>query len=114
MFEPDDSKQWAQVVAKAWADDKFKAKLLDNPAATLAEHRLTVPPGVQIKVVENTRDVIHVTLPAKTSVEELLENELVSVSPSGRAASRAIPGDTCSLTYFPRAARGGGQINVGP
>ena len=55
--------QWGQLVAKAWADPAFKAKLLADPAAVLKEHKLIVPAGLKIVVVENTEKVLHLTLP---------------------------------------------------
>ena len=46
--------QWGQLVARAWADPAFKAKLLADPAGVLKENGLTPPAGKQFKVVENT------------------------------------------------------------
>ena len=72
-------KQWSQIVAKAWADDKFKQRLLANPAAVLKENGMTMPAGVIVKVVENTEKVIYLTLPAKPS-GELSEADLEKVA----------------------------------
>lgn len=55
--------QWGRIVARAWGDPEFKAKLLADPAAALEEYGLLPPPGFQIKVVENTDKVVHLTLP---------------------------------------------------
>jgi nitrile hydratase alpha subunit len=73
------SKQWSQVVAKAWADDKFKQRLLANPAAMLKENGVAVPAHVQVIVVENTDKVVHLTLPAKPS-GEISEADLAKVA----------------------------------
>ncbi|HVS39708.1 MAG TPA: NHLP leader peptide family RiPP precursor [Gemmataceae bacterium] len=72
--------EWSQLVARAWADPAFKAKLLADPAAVLKENSLTPPPGVQLKVVENTDKVIHLVLPTKPSSQELSEAELQQVA----------------------------------
>jgi hypothetical protein len=56
--------QWSQLVARAWADPDFKARLLADPAAVLKEHGLEVPPGVEIKVVEDSAKVLHLPLPS--------------------------------------------------
>jgi Nitrile hydratase, alpha chain len=72
-------KQWAQIVAKAWSDDKFKQRLLADPVAVLKEHGLNSPPGLQVKVVENTDQVLYLTLPAKPS-GELSEADLEQVA----------------------------------
>jgi hypothetical protein len=58
-------KKWGQVVAKAWADDKFKARLLKDPAGVLKEHGLEAPKGTTLRAVENTAGVHHIILPAK-------------------------------------------------
>ena len=76
-----DMKTWSQIVAKAWADDNFKKRVLSNPAAVLREHGVQMPAGVDLRVVENTDTVTHLTLPPKpkTEVEELNDGELASV-----------------------------------
>jgi hypothetical protein len=56
-------KAWGQIVAQAWQDEGFKRRLLADPAAVLKAHGIAMPPGVAIKVVENTDKVIYLTLP---------------------------------------------------
>ena len=74
---PDDFEyRWSQSVARAWADPAFKAKLIANPAAGLRENGIQVPAGITIKVVENTDQVLHLTLPLPPAPEELTEEEL--------------------------------------
>jgi nitrile hydratase len=48
----------AKVVAKAWTDPEFKARLLDNGTTAVAELGFKGPQGEHIVVVENT-DTIH-------------------------------------------------------
>jgi len=69
-------KQWTSIVAQAWADDNFKKRLLANPAAVLSEQGLQVPVGVRLKVVEDTDNIIHLTLPTRPGSEELAEEML--------------------------------------
>lgn len=75
---------WGQVVTKAWADETFKKSLLANPRAVLEKHGLEVPTGLQIRVVENTDQILHLTLPARPSnvqlESELKDSELDAVS----------------------------------
>ncbi len=47
---------WRQIVTKAWSDPIFKARLIKDPNAVLAEYHITVPPGVTFEVVEDTLD----------------------------------------------------------
>ena len=74
------SEAWRQVVAKAWQDESFKRRLLDDPAAVLKEHGIAVPAGVQVRVVEDTDQVRHLTLPVRTSDSQISEEELVQVA----------------------------------
>jgi nitrile hydratase subunit alpha len=48
----------ARVVAKAWTDAAFKARLLADGSAAVAELGLTGPEGDTVRVVENT-DAVH-------------------------------------------------------
>lgn len=74
--EVDFEAQWSQLVARAWADDALKQRLLAEPAAVLKEHGVLVPDGIQIKVAENTEKLVHLTLPVKPGPEDLSEEEL--------------------------------------
>ncbi len=53
----------AKAIARAWTDAEFKAKLLKDPHAALAEHGVEVPEGTKVKVIENTPDTHHLVLP---------------------------------------------------
>jgi hypothetical protein len=48
--------------------------------AVFQEVGLEAPQGVQVRVVENTDQILHFTLPAKPSTDELSEDELESVA----------------------------------
>ena len=72
-------KQWSKLIARAWADEAFKRRLLASPAAVLQEYGLLVPPGVQVKIMENTAQVLHLMLPPRP-VGELTEDELEQVA----------------------------------
>ena len=57
-------KIWAKIVAQAWADETYKARLLAEPAAVLREEGLEVPADKAIRIVENTDAQVHLILPA--------------------------------------------------
>jgi hypothetical protein len=69
------NKAWSRIVAKAWADDQFKSRLLLDPVPVLQEHGVEFPSGTQVKVVENaaaeeeSTEVRYFTLPAKPTGE---------------------------------------------
>jgi hypothetical protein len=70
------AKKMEQLVAKTWADEVFKKRLIADPAAVLKEAGLEVPEGVKVKVVEDTDTVMHLVLPPKPSEDELSEEQL--------------------------------------
>ena len=71
----------AKVVARAWIDPAYKAKLLSDPHAALAEFGLKVRDGTRLKVVEDTIGTKHFVLPvAPENVGELSSDELEKVA----------------------------------
>jgi len=55
--------QWAKIIAKAWADEDFKARLIAEPAETLKAEGMEVPDGITIKVVQDTENLRHIVIP---------------------------------------------------
>jgi hypothetical protein len=49
---------YGKMVARAWSGPQ----LLADPIAALATVAAPVPPGLRIKVVENTEDLVHLVL----------------------------------------------------
>ena len=58
-------KKMAKVIAKAWSDESFKEMLFSDPKAVLESQGVTVPQGLEIKVVEQTKDCVYVIIPFK-------------------------------------------------
>jgi hypothetical protein len=56
---------WRQVVARAWSDDAFKARLQASPREVLAEFGIAVPADLQLKLVEDEPGVKHLVLPRR-------------------------------------------------
>ena len=54
-----------KVIARAWRDPAFKAKLLADPKAVLNEAGVTFPTDVTVRVVEDTATHFHLVLPPK-------------------------------------------------
>jgi hypothetical protein len=65
MTEPKDA--LAQLFAACWKDEALKARFMSDPKAVLAEYDIPVPDGIDVKVVENADDCVHITLPAPPS-----------------------------------------------
>jgi PE family/Nitrile hydratase, alpha chain len=70
-----ESEKFAQIIARAWQEEAFKQRLIDNPNAVLEENGIIVPHGITIRVLENTPDVCFLTLPGKPNElsDEMLE-----------------------------------------
>ena len=79
----DQAKQYQQLIAKCWADDAFKQRLLADPAGTLAAEGMAVPAGVTVRVVEDTAQVVTLVIPTRPT--ELTDEALAGVA-AGRWA----------------------------
>ena len=79
--QDEQAKAYGRVVAKAWSDEAFKQRLLAGPAAVLKAEGVAVPEGVELRQVENTDTVVHLTLPAKPA--EISDEQLEQVAAGG-------------------------------
>ena len=75
-----------KVIARSWDDADYKARLMDNPRAVLAEAGLDVPSGIEITVSEQQPGTLHLTLPSRPAGEVALDE----------AALEAVAGGTCA------------------
>lgn len=71
-------KEWAKIIAQAWVDEDFKAKLLADPKAVLKAEGIEFPENIKLNICEAKEDELNMTLPLKPeglggSVEELQE-----------------------------------------
>jgi hypothetical protein len=91
-LEPDKAATYAKVIARAWREPAFKAKLIADPRATLKEAGVAVPAGVTVKVVENTDTHFHLVLPARPA-GELSDEALDKAAGAGSCGSASYSGD---------------------
>ena len=69
--------QLASLFAACWKDEALKARFMSDPKAVLAEYDMDVPDGMDVKVVENADNCVHITMPAPpTGSVELSDEEL--------------------------------------
>jgi hypothetical protein len=88
MMNPEQPKvQWRQLIARTWRDEAFGLRLLADPTAVLHEQGLEVPAGVQVRVVEDTHQVIHLTLPHRPGSQGELADEDMGRVADGAAAT---------------------------
>ncbi len=81
--DQDTSKKLGQIAAKAWSDPAFKKRLLTEPAAIAQEYGMPLPPGMELRIVEDTAKVRHFVLPPKPNGEELSDEQLDQVAGGG-------------------------------
>ena len=93
------SRGLGRVVAAAWEDDDYKARLKADPASALAEQGLDIPDGIEVKVVENTDDVVYFTLPPEPS--EVLDDEALEAVAGGSTAGSASTASTVGTMSCP-------------
>jgi len=80
-------KAYGKVVAKAWADANFKAKLLADPKTVLKGNGVEISQDVELRVVENTDKLVHLILPPEPA-EQLSDEELEKVAGGGGISLR--------------------------
>ena len=73
----------AQLFAACWKDETLKARFMSDPKAVLKEHGLDVPDGIDVKVVENADDCVHITLPAPPAGDHDLSDDELSNAAGG-------------------------------
>lgn len=71
---------FARIVARAWSDPVFKARLLAQPESILAEAGITPPPGAKFSIVEDTATVAHLVLARPPGGGELSDTALERVA----------------------------------
>ena len=90
----------AQLFAACWKDEALKARFMADPKAVLAEYDMPVPDGIDVKVVENADDCVHITLPAPPAGHMNLSDDDLSNAAGGSAVPGHCTQDpmrTCSL-----------------
>ncbi len=58
-------KKMAKVIARAWSDESFKKKLFLDPKTVLEANGINVPESLEIKVVEQTKELVYIVIPFK-------------------------------------------------
>jgi hypothetical protein len=69
-----------KVIARAWSDPDYKARLMSDPKGALAEAGVTLEEGSDIEVIEDTATVRHLVIPAPPAEGELSEDQLEQVA----------------------------------
>jgi hypothetical protein len=83
--------QLASLFAACWKDEALKARFMSDPKAVLAEYDMPVPDGMDVKVVENADNCVHITMPAPPSGSNELSDEELSHAAGGAIEGLAAP-----------------------
>ena len=67
--------QLADLFAACWKDEALKVRFMADPKAVLAEHGMPVPDGMDVNVVENADQCVHITLPMPPADHQDLSDE---------------------------------------
>tara|TARA_B100000900_G_scaffold76957_1_gene61614 strand:+ start:160 stop:441 length:282 start_codon:yes stop_codon:yes gene_type:complete len=78
----------ARLFAACWKDEALKARFMADPRTVLAEHGMPVPDGMDVKVVENADDCVHITMPAPPSGHTELSDDELSNAAGGVTGPR--------------------------
>lgn len=84
----ENAKKMAKVMAKCWADEKFKKELIADPARVLKEQGIEVPAGLKVSFHENTEKEAHIIIPPKPSAE-LSDEQLDKVAGGANCTNTA-------------------------
>ena len=79
----------AELIAACWKDEALKARFLADPKAVLAEHGIEAPAHIDVKVVENTDDTVHITMPQAPQVDDLSDDEISAAAGAGEMGRRS-------------------------
>ena len=92
----DETNKMNTLIAACWKDDALKQRFLSDPHAVLADHGMDVPEGMNVNVVENTDNTVHVTLPAAPEGHgELSDDELANAA--GGSGNTNMCHNTCGI-----------------
>ena len=80
--------QLASLFAACWKDEALKARFMADPKAVLAEYDMPVPDGMDVKVVENADNCVHITIPAPPSGHTKLSDDELSNAAGGQSVQQ--------------------------
>ena len=64
MEEQEQIERMNLIFRKAESDAAFRSRLEAEPTATLRAEGMLVPPGMEVRIVTNTPQLMHLVLPA--------------------------------------------------
>ena len=80
----------AKLFAACWKDEALKARFMTDPKAVLAEYGVDVPANMNVNVVENSDNTVHITMPQAPSDSAGLSDEELKNVAGGSGNSHCI------------------------
>jgi hypothetical protein len=80
QMQSEQTRRYGQIVAEAWADPAFRQRLLTDPATVLRERGIEAPDGVQVRIVEDTEQIMHLVLPPMPAEAALSDRQLAQIT----------------------------------
>ena len=77
----------AQLFAACWKDEALKARFMSDPKSVLAEYDMPVPGNIDVRVMENADDCVHITLPAPPAGHMNLSDDELSDAAGGACSA---------------------------
>ena len=81
----------ARLFAACWKDESLKARFMADPRKVLADFDMPVPDNLDVKVVENTDDCVHIPLPASPAGDNDLSDDDLSNAAGGTSCECQYP-----------------------
>ena len=75
----DQRRKHGELIAKAWSDPAFMARLKKDPRSAMKEVGIDLPANVNLEVIENTAAKSYLVIPSKPA-GELSESDLDRVA----------------------------------
>ncbi len=95
MTQEEQGKKLGQIIKRAWEDELFKRRLLDDANAVFKDEGFAIPDGIKIKVVENTERIHHIVLPVRCPDNVLMDEALSKISAGGIGVTPCGNRDAC-------------------
>ena len=71
----------AELFAACWKDEALKARFMSDPKAVLAERGIDLPDNIEVNVVENSDNTVHITMPKMPEGStELSDDEIMAAA----------------------------------
>ena len=87
----------AALFAACWKDEALKARFMSDPKAVLAEYGIDVPDGIDVNVVENSDNTVHITMPASPAGAADLSDEELSNAAGGSCWGPVMTSMSCCV-----------------